>query len=63
MLGILQFARKIAGGLLYESKPIDRPVSWPSKRKSLDDITEEKGRCVVILIPRNCSTTSTYISR
>ena len=30
---LLKFSNKAADGLLYESKPVDRPVGWPPKRK------------------------------
>ena len=48
---------EVADGLLYECKPIDRPVGRPPKRKSLEDITEEKGRHVVP------PTSTSFISR
>lgn len=48
-MALFQFASKIAGG-----KPIDRPAGRPPKRKSLQDITEGKGRLVVTPTPSNC---------
>ena len=54
---LLKFSCKIADELLYEGKPVDRPVGWPPKRKSLQDVTEGKEWRVVISTPSNCSRT------
>ena len=56
-MALLTFSSKIADGLLYEGKPIDRPVGRPPKRKQLEDVTEGKGRHVVTPTPSNCSRT------
>ena len=56
-MALLKFSSKIADGLLFEGKPVDRPVGRPPKRKSLEDVTEGKGRCVVTPTPSNCSRT------
>ena len=56
-MGLLTFSSKIADGLLYEGKPVDRPIRRPPKRKSLEDVTKGKGRRVVTLTPSNCSRT------
>ena len=56
-MALLKFSSKIAVGLLFEGKPVDRPVGRPPKRKSLEDVTERKGRCVVTPTPSNCSRT------
>ena len=42
-MALLKFSSKIADGLLYEVKPVDRPVGQPPKRKSLGDVIEGKG--------------------
>ena len=52
---LLKFSNKTADRLLYESKPVERPVRWPPKRKSLEDVTEGKGRRVVTPTPSNWS--------
>ena len=54
---LLKFSNKTADRLLYEAKPVDRPVGQPPKRKSLEDATEGKGRCVVTPTPSSCSRT------
>ena len=41
-MAILKFSSKIADGLLYEGKPVDRSVGRPPKRKALEDVTEGK---------------------
>ena len=46
-MALLKFSCKIDDGLLYEGKPVDRPVGRPPKRKSLHDVTEGKGWRVV----------------
>ena len=46
-MALLKFSSKIVDGLLFEGKPVYRPVGQPSKRKSLEDVTEGKGRRVV----------------
>ena len=56
-VALLKFSTKIADGLLFESKPVDRPAGRPPKRKSLEDVTEEKGRRVLTPTPSNCSRT------
>ena len=56
-MGLLKFSGKIADGLLYERKPVDRPTGRPPKRKSLEDVAKGKGRRVVTLTPSNCSRT------
>ena len=54
-MALLKFSSKIVGGLSFEGKSVDRPVGQPSKRKSLEDVTEGKGRRVVTPTPSNCS--------
>ena len=54
-MALLKFSSKIVDGLLFEGKPVDRPVGQPSKRKSLEDVTEGKGRRVVTPTLSNCS--------
>ena len=39
---LLKFSSKIADELLYESKPVDRPVGRPPRRISLEDLTKGK---------------------
>ena len=59
-MGLLKFSSKIADRLLYEGKPVDRPLGQPPKRKLLEDVTERKGRVVRRIItpnPSNCSRT------
>ena len=56
-VAVLKFSTKIADGLLFEGKPVDRPVGRPPKRKWLEDVTEGKGRRVVTPTPINCSRT------
>ena len=34
-MALLKFSSKIADELFYEGKPVDRPVGWPPKKKSL----------------------------
>ena len=53
-MALLSFSTKITDRLLYESKPIDRPVGRPPKRKSLDDCSEGPGRRVITSTPSNC---------
>ena len=45
-MALLKFSSKIADGLLFGGKPVDRSVGRPPKRKSLGDVTEGKGRRV-----------------
>ena len=54
---LLKFSSMIADGLLFEGKPVDRPVGRPPKRKSLENVTEGKRRRVVTPTPSNCSRT------
>ena len=56
-MALLKFSSKIANGFLYEGKPVNRPVDWPPKRKSLEDVIEGKRRRVVTHTPSNCSKT------
>ena len=56
-MAILKFSSKIADGLLYESKPVDRSVGRPPKRKALEDVTEGKRWRVVTPTSSNCSRT------
>ena len=56
-MAILKFSSKIADGLLYEGKPVDRSVGWLPKRKALKDVTEGKRWRVVTPTPSNCSRT------
>ena len=56
-MALLKFSSKIADGLLFEGKPVDRPVGRPPKKKSLEDVTEGKGRRVETPTPSNCSKT------
>ena len=41
-MALLKFSCKIADGLLYKCKPVDRPVGRSPKRKSLQDVIEGK---------------------
>ena len=41
-MALLKFSSKIADELLYEDKPVDKPVVRPPKRKSLEDVSEGK---------------------
>ena len=43
-MALSSFSTKIANGLLYKLKLIDRPVGRRSKRKSLDDCSEGLGK-------------------
>ena len=46
-LTLVHFTTKLADGLMFCCKPIDRPVGRPSKRKFLDDAPENsRGRSV-----------------
>ena len=54
-MALLKFSKKIADELLYEVKPVDRPVRWPSKKKSLEDVTEGKEWRLVTPTPSYCS--------
>ena len=54
---LLKFSSNTADRLLYEAKPVDRPLGRPPKRKSLEDATKGKGRCVVTHTPSSCSRT------
>ena len=58
-MALLKLSRKITDTdkLLYECKPIDRPVGRLPKAKWLEDVTERKGRSVVTPTPDNCSRT------
>ena len=56
-MALLKFSSKIADELLYEGKPVDRPVGWPPKKKSFEDVTEGKGWRVVTPTPGYCSKT------
>ena len=52
-IALLSFCTKIADRLLYESKPIDKPIGCPPKKKSLDDYSEGPGRCATTPTPSN----------
>ena len=54
-MALLKFSSKIADGLFYEGKPVDRPVGRPPKAKWLEKVTERKGRHVVTPTPSNYS--------
>ena len=41
-MALLKFSSKIADELLYEGKPVDRPVDWPPKKKSLGMLLKER---------------------
>ena len=54
-LTLVQFTTKVADGLMFCRKPIDRPVGRPSKRKSLDDAPAYScGRSVQTATPNKC---------
>ena len=55
-MALLKFSSKIADELLYEGKPVDKPVVRPPKRKWLEDVSE--GKWKVVLTP-----TTSYCSR
>ena len=54
-IALSNFSSKIPDGLFYDGKPVDRPVGWPPKRKSLENVTDGKGRRVVTPTPSNGS--------
>ena len=41
-MALLKFSSKIADELLYEGKPVDRPVDWPPKKKLLGMLLKER---------------------
>ena len=56
-IAVTKFSSKITDELLYEGKPVDRPIAWPPKKKSLEDVIEGKGWRILTPAPSYCSRT------